>query len=143
MSHAAFSIMLALLPIALGLLLVLLILRGSLKSPHNLRRYQTVTGWLLTPLLLYFAYSAWLEGRMLHVATTSAGAILIFLSAILIPALRGRSNQDARRDYKADPHHCGACGYDLRQRSSPTCPECGWEIPTDLRQIESRTWAFW
>jgi hypothetical protein len=32
------------------------------------------------------------------------------------------------------PHHCQACGYDLRATEGHCCPECGWEIPLPLRR---------
>jgi hypothetical protein len=33
----------------------------------------------------------------------------------------------------SDSTRCGQCGYDLTGNSSGVCPECGWDVPLQMR----------
>lgn len=53
---------------------------------------------------------------------------LIYVAAILAaPPLYGAW----RRSRTKPPGACQKCGYDLRARSGPLCPECGTPVPSD------------
>jgi len=43
------------------------------------------------------------------------------------------SNAEATANYAADSQYCGRCDYDLTGNQSGVCPECGWQIPREVR----------
>lgn len=44
------------------------------------------------------------------------------------------------RTLKRAPNLCQSCGYDLFGTTSDHCPECGWQVPINMRRYLDELW---
>jgi hypothetical protein len=61
------------------------------------------------------------------------GCGLLMLLWQLLRSPETFSNAEATANYAADSQHCGRCDSDLTGDQSGVCPECGWQIPREVR----------
>lgn len=96
-------------------------------------------------------WSTWMAGAALAVFAVWNSGIepLIIAVALFVVSplqyLRPYIPSEMLRNYIHEPSLCGRCEYNLTGNVSGICPECGWRIPKDVKEIalQDYWWQQW
>jgi hypothetical protein len=107
--------------------------RLSTRSPRRQRRSARRSAWVMVAFFAFMVAQDLMRNRVSFWTFWVGGCGLMMLLWQLLGSPERFSNAEATANYAADRQHCGRCEYDLTGNQSGVCPECGWQIPRDVR----------